>query len=250
MLREGYELVDVPSWSPAYDPGTGLWTIPLSTNGMGWFVTAKAGSFSGAGAPDDARCPGRFRSSLIEERDLTNGQLVPLYWRPPTDQFGSFSIEVAFAEAFGRINWYAHVIEVVPVPPVPPAVPPSLLGAPSLPPMGEGATCASLHGVIVVGAGAGGGAAAGYLQAMGVDSLVISDGPDRSNLLGDVPSSDTTYNYFGGFTQRSVTNEAGGAWTQARAAPRPLPPPPPWGARCNTHITAHDHANTHVARTH
>jgi len=123
MLAQGYERVEEPSWSPAYDPGTGLWVIPLSTNGMGWFVTAKGGSFSGAGAPDDTHCPGNFRSSLSEERDLTTGQLIPLYWRSPSDTFGFFRIEVAFANALGVMYWYSFLVEVVPVPPLPPSLP-------------------------------------------------------------------------------------------------------------------------------
>lgn len=68
---------------------------------------------------------------------------------------------------------------------------------------------------VVVGAGAGGSAAAAYLHHAGASVAVLSDGPDRTADLLDHPARATLYNQFGLFAQRSVPNTGtGGAWQQ------------------------------------
>jgi len=82
--------------------------------------------------------------------------------------------------------------------------------------------CSSYHDHIVIGAGAGGSAAASYLMHHGrtADTLVISDGPDRAHLLRSNAFDLTVMNGFGQFAQRSVANsaEGGGHWQQILGA--------------------------------
>uniref|UniRef100_A0A7S4F0F1 Glucose-methanol-choline oxidoreductase N-terminal domain-containing protein n=1 Tax=Chrysotila carterae TaxID=13221 RepID=A0A7S4F0F1_CHRCT len=105
-----------------------------------------------------------------------------------------------------------------PSPPAPPSSPPPSSPSPSppLPPTTPDLNDVEFD-VILVGAGAGGAAAAAFLQSStnAERILVLTDGDDKSNLLAEDKFDDTVYNYFGKFDQREIPNKMGGAsWIQ------------------------------------
>ena len=90
-------------------------------------------------------------------------------------------------------------------------------GPPPRPP-GE---CDSTHDVVIVGAGAGGAAAASYIISDGhATTLLLSDGPDASNAVRSAPLDDTLWNRFGELSQRFVPNAASSStgWVQITGA--------------------------------
>ena len=107
----------------------------------------------------------------------------------------------------------------LPTPSPPPESPPPP-PIPTSPPRPPGA-CDSSYDVIVVGAGAGGAAAAAFLIGDGRPAtLVLSDGPDRSEAVSSASLDDTLYNRFGQLSQRAIPNVAksGAGWVQVEGA--------------------------------
>jgi len=216
MSGAGYGTMTAPG--PATYNGALGYTLPAPT--QGWFYTTELGTLTGAGSAAPS-CPSLFRSS-------TSVPGAAITWTPPLDDSslpipGTYTVEGAQAPASGQIRYFALTITVAPPPP---ASPPTLLPSPlpsspvPMPPPAPPFQCDASGDFVVVGAGAGGAAAAAYLQSLGKSAIVLSDGPDNTGTLRTSPAWQTLYNYFGKFSQREVANSNanGGPWQQVVGA--------------------------------